>query len=37
MAYSRAASVHYLLEPMEWLILELLVSTTCWRQWDGLF
>ena len=37
MAYSRAVSVHYLLEPVGWLILERLLSTTCWSQWDGLF
>ena len=37
MAHSRAVSVHYLLEPVGWLNLELLVSTTCWSQWDGLF
>ena len=35
MAHSRAASVLYLLEPVEWLILELLVFYTCWSHWDG--
>ena len=30
MAHSRAVSVLYLLEPVGWLILELLVSSTCW-------
>ena len=37
MAHSRVVSVHYLLEPVGWFILELLVSITCWSQWDGSF
>ena len=32
MAHSRAVNVLYLLEPIEWLILELLVSSTYWSQ-----
>ena len=32
MAHSRAISVLYLLEPVGWLTLELLVSTTHWIQ-----
>ena len=32
MAHSSAVSVLYLLEPVGWLILELLVSFTCWSQ-----
>ena len=31
MAYSRAVSVPYLLEPVGWLIPEQLVSSTCWN------
>ena len=32
MAHSRTISILYLLEPGGWLILELLVSSTCWSQ-----
>ena len=32
MAHSRAVSVLYLLEPVAWLILELLLSSTYWSQ-----
>ena len=32
MAHSRTVSVLYLLEPVAWLILELLVSSTYWSQ-----